>query len=416
MFAIEGPLGAPLGGIGRNVFGKGALQQLPAELRKLQACRACVIGSGTARSVQQLAVVEAVLGKLHARTWNGCKQYIYPESLEDAERVLRSAAADCVVTVGGGGPVGYGKILAWRLGIPLACVVTTYSGSECTALQSIIENGAKKIYQDPAMLATVRIYDTDMTLGMPIRLSIVSGMNGLAHAFSAIYNPASNRYHLSVAAEAVRCMSTALRELHALSNDEDPTKVRTEALYAAWLCGVCIAGLGIHHKIAHILGACGHTCLVPLESVMNRPGLLSSCCPGGTFKANHADSHTVALAHSIAYNEAAAPAKRNAAASVALGGAPSDSPSMLMHELQKTLGAPTSLHEIGLPDDFGEADLPRLMDEIMEGAVSHPACYEAYSESRILDALTLMYHGRPPEVRPSVGLTRAVAEATFGNL
>ncbi len=390
VFAVEGPLGAPLGTIGRNVFGKGALQQLATELQKLEVCRGCVIGSGTARSVQQLAAVEAVLGQLHARTWGGCKQYIYPKSLQEAEQVLRSAAADCVVTVGGGGPVGYGKILAWRLGIPLVCVITTYSGSECTALQSIIEDGAKKIYRDPAMLASVRIYDTDMTLGLPLRLSIVSGMNGLAHAFSAIYNPASNRYHLTVATEAVRCMSTALRELHALSDDEDPTEARTEALYAAWLCGVCIAGLGIHHKIAHILG--------------------------GTFKANHADSHTVALPHSIAYNEAAAPAARNAAASVALGGAPSDSPSVLMHELQKSLGAPTSLHEIGLPDDFGEEDLPRLMDEIMEGAVSHPACYEAYSEPRILDTLTLMYHGCPPEARPSVGLTRAVAEAASGNL
>jgi maleylacetate reductase len=390
VFAVEGPLGAPLGGLGRNVFGKGALQQLPAELQTLGVCRVCVIGSGTARSIQQLAVVAAALGQLHARTWDGCKQYIYPESLEDAEQALRSAAADCVVAVGGGGPVGYGKILAWRLGIPLACVVTTYSGSECTALQSIIEDGAKKIYTNPAMLATVRIYDTDMTLSLPPRLSVVSGMNGLAHAFSAIYNPASNRYHLMVATEAVRCMSTALRELHALSVDEDPTKIRTAALYAAWLCGVCIAGLGIHHKIAHILG--------------------------GTFKANHADSHTVALPHSIAYNEAAAPAERNAAASVALGGSRSDSPSVLMHELQKSLGAPTSLHEIGLPGDFGEADLPRLMHEIMEGAVSHPACYEAYSESRILDSLTSMYHGQPPEARPSVGLANAVAEAACGKL
>lgn len=390
-FAVEGPPGAPLGGIGRNVFGPGALQHLSAELQRLGVSNPCIIGSGTARSVRQLEKVASAIGPLHdVRIWDGCKQYIYPEMLDEGEQVLRSGSAGCVVAVGGGGPIGYGKILAWRLGIPLACVVTTYSGSECTALQSIIENSTKVMYSDPTMLAAVRIYDTDLTLSLPLRLSTVSGMNGLAHAFSAIYNPASNRYHIMVAMEAVRCMSMALRELNSLSGSEDPTEARTSALYAAWLCGTCIAGLGIQHKMAHVLG--------------------------GTFMANHADSHTVALPHSIGYNEAAAPPDRNVAASIALGGTPSDSPSALVHELQKSIGAPTSLRDIGLPSDFGEGDLPRLMDEIMEGAVSHPSVFEAYSESRVHNCLTRMYHGLPPEARPSEGRAPAVLEALSAKL
>ena len=205
---------------------------------------------------------------------------------------------------------------------------------------------AKVIYLDPSMLATVRIYDTEMTLSLPLRLSIVSGMNGLAHAFSAIYNPASNRYHLMVASEAVRCMCSALRDLHALAPGEDPVEARTALLYAAWLCGTCIDGIGIQHKMAHILG--------------------------GTFQADHAHSHTVSLPHSIGYNEAAAPAERNRAASVALGGTAEDSPSALMYALQRSLDAPTSLRDIGLPAEFGEADLPGLMVEIMEGGGVSP--------------------------------------------
>ncbi len=59
---------------------------------------------------------------------------------------------------------------------------------------------------------------------------------------------------------------------------------RSDALYGAWLCGVCLGtvGMALHHKLCHVLG--------------------------GTFDLPHAETHTIILPHAVAYNAAAAPA------------------------------------------------------------------------------------------------------------
>ena len=270
--------------------------------------------------------------------------------------------------------------------MPLVTVVTTYSGSECTAIQSMIEDGAKKMYSHRDMLASVRVYDPELTMGLSTRLSVTSGMNALAHALSCIYNPSSHRYQLMVAGEAVRSMSASLREIHAGVAGPAVVEARTGALYGAWLCGTCIGGIGIQHKFAHIFG--------------------------GSFGAPHAESHTVALPHSVGYNEAAAPPERNSLAAVALGGGADDSPAALLHALQVSLGAPTSLEAIGL----SESDLPAMREEIMEGAISHANLYEAYSEERVDAALQDMWDGRTPEVRPSAGLAPAAVAEMQGRM
>jgi maleylacetate reductase len=374
---------APFGSVGRNLFGPGCLQKLPAELAQLKLSKVGLVGSGSPRSVAQLELVEGALAALHTHTWAGAREYIYPEAIAAGEAALRDAGVDCVVTVGGGGPIGHGKLLAWRLGVPLVTVVTTYSGSECTAIQSMIEDGAKTMYSAREMLASVRIYDPELTMGLPTRLSVTSGMNALAHAMSCIYNPSSNRYQLMVAGEAVRSMSTSLQRIHTGAKGAAAVEARTDALYGAWLCGTCIGGIGIQHKFAHIFG--------------------------GSFGAPHAESHTVALPHSVGYNEAAAPPERNTLAAVALGGAAGDSPSALMHALQLSLDAPTSLEEIGL----NASDLSAMRDEIMEGRISHANLYEAYGEERVDAALQDMWHGRTPVVRPSAALAPAAVAAAM---
>ena len=56
-----------------------------------------------------------------------------------------------------------------------------------------------------------------------------------------------------------------------------------DALYGAWLCGVCLGtvGMALHHKLCHTLG--------------------------GTFDLPHAETHTIVLPHAMAYNAPAVP-------------------------------------------------------------------------------------------------------------
>ena len=79
--------------------------------------------------------------------------------------------------------------------------------------------------------------------------------------------------------------------------------------------------MALHHKLCHTLG--------------------------GSFNLPHAETHTVLLPHTIAYNTPAAPEALGRAAS-ALGA--SDAATGVF-ELEKRLGMPLSLREIGMAED-----------------------------------------------------------------
>eukprot|EP01046_Picozoa_sp_COSAG06_P024750 COSAG06_NODE_2037_length_7766_cov_218.251989_6_plen_101_part_00 len=89
---------APFGSVGRNLFGPGCLQKLPAELAQLKLSKVGLVGSGSPRSVAQLELVEGALAALHTHTWAGAREYIYPEAIAAGEAALRDAGVDCVVT------------------------------------------------------------------------------------------------------------------------------------------------------------------------------------------------------------------------------------------------------------------------------------------------------------------------------
>jgi alcohol dehydrogenase class IV len=58
---------------------------------------------------------------------------------------------------------------------------------------------------------------------------------------------------------------------------------RSECLYGAWLCGAVLGtvGMALHHKLCHVLG--------------------------GTWNLPHAETHTLVLPHTLAYNRSFAP-------------------------------------------------------------------------------------------------------------
>lgn len=348
---------------GRNLFGPGCIKRLPAELEQLRVSRVLLVGSGSERSIAQLSTVAAFIGPLWCDTWPGATNYILPEKVDEVEERCRVTEADCVLSVGGGGPVGYGKMLAFRRRIPLVTVVTTYSGSETTAQQSMIEVGGKKQYKDSSMMARLRIYDPDLSAELPVSFSVVSGINALAHAVSKLCNPAANRFEILHAEEAIRVMVSALRRIK--EGTQPAAEARADALYGAWLCGSLIGTTTIQYKLAHVLG--------------------------GTFKTPHAETHTVSLPHSIAFNESVAPMVGQRLRG-ALGASDGKSSAQAMQDLIIQLGAPSSLKELG----FEEENLGRAVDLVMDGAQTHTTNYGSYERKAVESILHNMHHGNCP--------------------
>ncbi len=130
----------------------------------------------------------------------------------------------------------------------------------------------------------------------------------------------------SLADESLRILGAALPRIVADPADLD---ARQDAFAGAMIAGqiLALAGFGLHHKLAHVLG--------------------------GSFGMPHAETNTILLPHASAYNIAGAP-EAFARVAAALGGDP-HAPQAIW-DLEGTLGVPRALRDIGFKaEDIGPA-------------------------------------------------------------
>ncbi|WP_405884492.1 maleylacetate reductase [Streptomyces sp. NBC_01136] len=343
----------------RVVFRPGAaVSATPGEAARLGLRRVLVVcgrrGEDTARAVAD-ALGEACAG-LHAEAG----QHVPVEVADRAVEAARAVGADGCVAVGGGSAIGLGKAIALRTGLPLIAVPSTYSGSEMTPVWGLTEHGAKRTGRDPVVQPRSVVYDPELTLGLPVPLTVTSGVNALAHAVEALYAPDTSPLVSLMAEEGARAMADALPLVAAAPDDLD---ARGRALYGAWLCGACLGAttMGLHHKLCHVLG--------------------------GTFGLPHAETHTVVLPYALAYNAPAVP-QAIATLSRVLG---TDDVPRALRELATGLGAPHSLAELGLK----ETDLAEAAERTAGQAYPNP---REVTKDGVLGILTAAYEGGEPRV------------------
>lgn len=281
----------------RIVFGRGTATTVRAEAERLGASRVLLVARhGGDR-------VAAALDSLLAERFTGATMHTPIEVTERALALLREHGADCVVSVGGGSSTGLSKALATRAGVPQIIIPTTYAGSEVTPVLGETAQGLKKTRRDASIQPDTVIYDVDLTLDLPLDITVTSSLNALAHAVTARGN--ENPLIDAIAVRAIEGI------LHALSGNPSTVDARTELLHSAWLAGTCLASvpMGLHHKLAHVLG--------------------------GSFGLPHAATHTALLSYT----------------------APSDL-SRRIHDTATRFGAATSLRELGM----AESDLSRAAE------------------------------------------------------
>jgi maleylacetate reductase len=256
-----------------------------------------------------------------------------------------------------------GKAIALETDLPIVSVPTTYAGSEMTPIWGLTENSVKRTGRDPRVLPRSVIYDPSLTVGLPVALSVTSGLNALAHAVEGMYAPDSSPIVSLMAAEGVASM---LRALPAVAADPTDLAGRSEALYAAWLCGAVLGGttMGLHHKLCHILG--------------------------GTFDLPHAETHAVVLPHVMAFNLPASPAAE--AALVRATGSPR--PATAVWKAARELGVPDSLSALGMPED----GVREVIRQAMATPYSNP---RPVSERDLSQLLHAALHGSEPSMPTS---------------
>ncbi len=343
---------------GRVVFGAGALAQLGAEIERLGAHRALVLSTPEQRaSAERIA---NLLGARAAGIFDRAVMHVPIETAREAREVARKLNADCAVAVGGGSTTGLGKAIALDSGLPILAIPTTYAGSEMTPIYGITEAGLKKTGRDVKVLPRTVIYDPELTLSLPVAMSVTSGINAIAHSAEGLYSTDSNPIMDLMAEEGIAALGRALPAIRANAQD---VEARSQALYGAWLCGTVLGnvGMALHHKLCHTLG--------------------------GSFNLPHAETHTIVLPHALAYNAAAAPEAMRRIAR-ALGGA---SAAQAVFDLARDNGAPVALRDIGMQ----AADLDRACDIALQNQYPNPRPLERVAIRALFQDA---FEGRRPAV------------------
>lgn len=330
----------------RVVFGGGAISELGPAAEGLGLRRILVLSTAGQRRLAERAANE--LGGRAAGVFAGAVMHTPVDVTETALASVNGLNADGLVAIGGGSTIGLGKAIALRTDLPQIVLPTTYAGSEMTDILGETKDGAKLTQRSPRVLPEFVIFDPELTHDLPVRVSAVSGMNAIAHGVEALYAPDGNPVTALLAEEGMRLLASSLPLI--ADHPRDPA-ARRDALQGAWLCAMCLgnAAMALHHKICHVLG--------------------------GSFGLPHAETHTVMLPHTAAYNAAAAP-RAMAAVARALGG--TDGPAALEALKRKLVGALTL------------ADLGMKREDI--GRAAEIACASPYANPRpiVFDAIRTM--------------------------
>ena len=347
--------GAP----GRVVFGRGTIAGVGEEAARLGIAHALVIS--TLEQAAEGERVRELLGNRAIAVFAGARMHTPVDVTEQAMAIVGRDHVDGTVAIGGGSTTGLGKAIALRTNLPQIVLPTTYAGSEMTNLLGETAGGEKKTLRDPKIRPETVIYDVDLTLTLPPKLSVTSGLNAMAHAVEGLYARDGNPVLSLMAEEGIRAIGAALS---GIARDPRDAGARSDALYGAWLCGMALAStsMAIHHKLCHVLG--------------------------GSFDLPHAETHAVILPHAIGYNAHAAP---EAIGRVARALGVADAAAGLF-DMAKAAGAPTALRDIGMP----ESGLDRAADLAVADPYWNPRPIERGAIRALLDDA---WHGRRPTTR-----------------
>jgi len=337
------------------VFGNGASSEVGTWIEKL-GCKRALVLSTPHRAADGEALAKS-LGALAAGTFSDAAMHTPIEVTEAAMAKATEVKADCVVALGGGSTTGLGKAIAWRTDLPQIVIPTTYAGSEVTPILGQTEAGVKTTLRDPKILPEVVIYDPELTIGLPVAMSVTSGLNAMAHAAEALYAQDRNPVSTLMATEGLRALRAALP---LLVKEPRTLEARGDALYGAWLCGTVLGavGMALHHKICHTLG--------------------------GSFDMPHAETHAVMLPHTIGFNAAAVPELLKPVADIfgSAGGG--------LYDFASSIGAPLTLRDLGLK----QADLDRAAGIATQNPYWNP---RPFDRAAIRALLQDAWEGRRPQ-------------------
>lgn len=318
-------------------FGAGAVDRLGDVLKGLGARRAMLITTAGRFQSEEGARVRAAMGRIHASSFAEALAHVPTNVVRDAGLEARRDAIDAVVSFGGGSCADLAKAVVYfdeqESGTPGASysdrpslvhvsVPTTYSGAELTPFFGMTDPATKQKQGagGPTIAPLAAVYDPELTLATPARVSAETGLNALAHCVEAAWSTTRTPEAEAIALAGAHRIFTALPRV---VDAPDDLAARTDMLQGAVLGGRCLqnGSMGVHHGLAQLVGG--------------RTGI------------PHGLANAMILAHAIRFNADAVPW---AIGGLAVSMGVSD-PADAVAGLVARLGLPSGLGECGVTEE-----------------------------------------------------------------
>lgn len=262
------------------LMGSGSSLRTGLKVRELGCKKVLVVYD---KGIEDLGIAGAIVENIqNAGVETICYNKVLPDPpdtmIEEAAEIARKEEIDGIVAVGGGSPMDTAKginvlinneppIMQYfgvqdnlKPGVPMVFIPTTSgTGSEVTNMTviSCVSLGKKDSVVSPVCVASLAILDPDLTLGLPPKLTAITGIDALAHAVESLTGGQANPLSDALAREAIRLIAKWLPI--AYSDGSNP-EAREQMILASMFAGMAFTNGLVHlgHSIGHTLGAQFH--------------------------------------------------------------------------------------------------------------------------------------------------------------
>lgn len=264
----------------RIVSGFGSLETLGDEIKRLKGTKVLVATDPGIKASGLLDVLTKTLEQTRVsyRFFTGVEPDPKMEVVASSLEAARAFGPEVIIGFGGGSSLDISKITSVMLtnagplekyfgmelvpqpGVPLILIPTTAgTGSEMTSIcvLSDTQNKVKKAIVSEYLFAAVALLDPALTLGLPPRLTAMTGMDALVHAIESYTGIRATVLTDTLNYQAIQMIATNLRQAYAQGGNRE---ARENMLYASSFAGMAFSNTqnGLDHALALAIGGKFH--------------------------------------------------------------------------------------------------------------------------------------------------------------
>ena len=175
---------------------------------------------------------------------------------EETVKLVKENKADTLIALGGGSSIDTAKFAAAcaysditpakqyvkqqfpkKVAKIVAIPTTSGTGSEVTKVSVISHENEKKSIHNPAFMPTVAIVDPELTMTVPAKMAMITGLDAFTHAIEAYWSVNHQPITDALAIESIKIILENLEKSFTDADEES----RTNMAYASLLAGMAFA-------------------------------------------------------------------------------------------------------------------------------------------------------------------------------